>query len=95
LTTFNVQLPEDLWLVLAHRAVDLGGTPDQLATEILRFMLQPMIVGGGPAPPDTESLAWVRSNRYSGVVRLDCALPKTIQKLLPIATISAQPKPHP
>lgn len=88
----GIDLPYELWLALAHKAVDLDVTPDALAHEILQFMLQPPLAGGGPSPPDTTERAYVRSNRISGIVTLDCALSKTIQALLPVATISAHAK---
>jgi hypothetical protein len=89
--TRTLELPEDLWLALAHKAVDLDVTPEQLAHEILKFMLRPPLAGGSFPPSDTDERTWVRSNRISGMLTLDCALSKNIRAILPVATVSAQP----
>jgi len=91
--TRTLELPEDLWLALAHKAVDLDVTPEQLAHEILKFMLRPPLVGGAPPPTDTDERTWVRSNHSDSAqgITLDCALSKNIRAILPVATISAQP----
>jgi hypothetical protein len=88
----TIELPEDLWFALAHKAVDLDVTPADLANEILKFMLRPPLAGGAPPPRDTDERTWVRSNHSDSAqgITLDCALSKNIRALLPVATVSAQ-----
>ncbi len=61
----DVRLSAPMLKRLRHAAIDAGMSPDDLAEELLKFLLNPEMVGVvGSSPANTENYVFVRALDY-------------------------------